>query len=64
MLPKSTVPENVAKNRREAWKRGWTLTHWPNEFHQNFTSDTNGQNIPRRKYEPIELTKEQLELLG
>jgi hypothetical protein len=63
MAPKNTVPEGVANRRQEAHQRGWTLTHWPNEFRMNFTADTNGRNIPNRQYVPIELTKEQLDLL-
>jgi len=64
MMPKSKVPEKIAARRREAYERGWTLTHWPTEFHQNFVSDTNGQNIPRKNYVPISLTPEQKDLLG
>jgi len=65
MMPKNKVPEKIAAKRREAFQKGWTLTHWPTEANRNFTLDTNGQNIPRgRPHVPIQLTPEQLDLLG
>jgi len=64
MMPKNKIPEKIVNQRHEAFKRGWTLTHWPTECNRNFTLDTNGQNIPKKQYVPIVLTPEQESLLG
>ena len=62
MVPRAHAPPEVLQQRRDAFAKGLTLTHWPNQYVQHWQGDTHAVGIVS-SYQPPDVSEWQRALI-